>query len=115
MQWIVIAARQSRAVMAQDPRKSSCSSSDRGKVMRVAIKAVLVTFCLLTAASAGATTEQPENWESAYSRHDYATALRLLRPLAAQGDAHAQYSLGVMLRDGQGVPQDPAGAAMWFR
>jgi len=30
----------------------------------------------------------------AYDRGDYATALRLIRPLADQGDAAAQYLLG---------------------
>jgi len=83
--------------------------------MRTIFKAVFVTFCLSTAVPALAIAEQPENRESAYGRHDYTAALRLLRPLAEHGDAPAQYNLGVMLRDGQGVPQDLAGAAMWFR
>ncbi len=32
---------------------------------------------------------------AAYERGDYATALREWRPLAEQGDAEAQYNLGV--------------------
>ncbi len=32
----------------------------------------------------------------AYDRGDYETALKELRPLAEQGDADAQYNLGVM-------------------
>ena len=36
------------------------------------------------------------------SRGDYATALRLWRPLADQGDASAQYNLGVMYAKGRG-------------
>jgi TPR repeat protein len=37
---------------------------------------------------------------------DYATALKEFKPLAEQGDANAQYDLGVMYAKGMGVPQD---------
>ena len=37
---------------------------------------------------------------------DFATALREWTPLAEQGDPDAQYNLGVMYRNGNGVPQD---------
>ena len=37
---------------------------------------------------------------------DFATALREWRPLAEQGDAGAQFNLGLMYNEGQGVPQD---------
>ncbi len=50
----------------------------------------------------------------AYERFDYATALKEWRSLAEQGDAAAQYNLGVMYREGQGVPQDDVQAHMWF-
>ena len=36
---------------------------------------------------------------------DFATALREWTPLAEQGDASAQFNLGVMYRNGKGVPQ----------
>ena len=45
----------------------------------------------------------------------YATALRELRPLAEQGHAKSQYKLGIMYRDGRGVPQDYAEAVKWYR
>jgi uncharacterized protein len=56
-----------------------------------------------------------EDGVAAYKRGDYATALRLWRPLADQGDATAQYNLGVMYGKGQGVPQDDAEAVKWYR
>ena len=34
---------------------------------------------------------------------------------AASGDAHAQYDLGVLYNNGQGVPRDYAQAAFWYR
>jgi hypothetical protein len=55
-----------------------------------------------------------EDGLAAYKRGDYATALRLLRPLANQGNAVAQRMLGVMYDLGQGVPQDYAEAMKWY-
>ena len=52
---------------------------------------------------------------AAFNRSDYGTALRLFRPLADQGDVHAQYDLGLMYLDGQGIPQNDAEAVRWFR
>ena len=37
------------------------------------------------------------------------------RRLAEQGDADAQYNLGVMYANGEGVPQDDAEAVRWYR
>ena len=53
--------------------------------------------------------------KAAYDRGDYVTALREWRPLAEQGDAKAQYNLGGMYANGQGVPQDYAEAVRWYR
>jgi len=46
---------------------------------------------------------------------NYGTALRLWRPLADRGDADAQYNLGVMYNNGDGVRQDYAEALKWHR
>jgi len=51
----------------------------------------------------------------AYKRGDYATALRILRQLAEQGNATAQSSLGLMYDKGKGVPQDYKEAVKWYR
>ncbi len=51
---------------------------------------------------------------AAYLRADYAAALREWRPLAKQGNAKAQYNLGLMYGKGLGVPQDHVQAHMWF-
>jgi TPR repeat protein len=51
----------------------------------------------------------------AHARGDYAKALRLIRPLANNGDASSQFNLGLMYMTGQGVQQDDAAAALWFR
>lgn len=51
----------------------------------------------------------------AYERADYVEAIRLYRLAADQGHAAAQYNLGTMHRDGEGVPQNYAEALRWFR
>ena len=51
---------------------------------------------------------------SAYKAKDWATAVENFRPLAEQGDAQAQFSLGSMYSAGEGVPQDNQTAHMWF-
>lgn len=56
-----------------------------------------------------------EDGQAAYKRGDYATTLRLLRPLAEEGHASAQCALGMMSLDGKGVPQDSETAVRWFR
>jgi TPR repeat protein len=56
-----------------------------------------------------------EDAVDAPARGDYAKALRLIRPLAHDGDASAQFNLGLTYTTGQGVQQDSAAAALWFR
>ena len=46
---------------------------------------------------------------------DFATALREWKPLAEQGYALAQTSLGMMHRSGRGVPKDYEIALQWYR
>ncbi|TDL88026.1 redoxin family protein [Meridianimarinicoccus aquatilis] len=47
---------------------------------------------------------------AAYGRSDFEVALQELRPLAEQGDAYAQYFLGFMYLNGDGVSKDEAEA-----
>jgi TPR repeat protein len=50
-----------------------------------------------------------------YQHGRYVTAMRMARPLAAEGDARAQSMLGLLYYRGQGVPQDHNEALRWFR
>ena len=56
-----------------------------------------------------------EEGYQAAQRKDYATALKEWQPLAEQGNAVAQYNLGVMYDKGRGVTQDDAQAVEWYR
>jgi hypothetical protein len=69
-----------------------------------------LALCLVAPAQAGF-----DEGVAAYLRGDYATALRLWRPLAEQGDADAQARLGLLYDLGKGVPQDDAEAVKWYR
>jgi len=51
----------------------------------------------------------------AWQRSDYAGAVAIWKPLAAAGDADAQFNLGQAYRLGRGVPLDLGAAQMWFQ
>lgn len=53
--------------------------------------------------------------QNAYDRKDYKAAIGYWKPLATKGDIDAQVQLGNMYFNGEGVPQDGAKAAAWFR
>ena len=79
------------------------------------LKMLLVLFvCAASPVSAGPFADG----RAAYDRGDYATALRLWRPLADQGNPAAQYNLGGMYASSrgvsQGVPHDLVQAYKWF-
>lgn len=50
----------------------------------------------------------------AYAQGNYAVALEKFKPLAEHDNMEAQFNLGVMYRQGQGVPQDHQNAVTWF-
>ena len=50
---------------------------------------------------------------AAAQRGDFATAMREWRPLAEAGNAVAQYNLGQMYANGEGVPEDYVQAYAW--
>jgi TPR repeat protein len=52
---------------------------------------------------------------AAYDKGDYEAAHREFLPLAEQGDAVAQYNLGIMYQNGRGVIQDHKEAVKWYR
>ena len=53
--------------------------------------------------------------DSAYQKGDYATALKIFSPLATRGDAYAQFHIGLIYFNGQGVAQDYDEAFKWFK
>ncbi len=88
-------------------------TTPKAKLAGLALIAALCTgFTLGLTAPAWAGSDEGM---AAYNRGDYATALREWRPLAKQGNAKAQFNLGLMYSKGRGVPQDYTEAARWYR
>jgi len=91
---------------------------DRRQQMRTNILRRLTTALLTVSfivSSAVAFADPFGDSITAYDRGDYATAVRLLRPLAEQGDAQAQNALGAMYYNGKGVTEDFKEAVRWYR
>ena len=95
------------------------------------MKKLTATICLTLAVllgSVGCQTTSPSSFlKNEVSRSDFqkgltaaqsgdfATALREWKTLAEQGDASAQFNLGLMYRNGEGVPQDDKIAVKWYK
>jgi TPR repeat protein len=75
------------------------------------IKAITLATLLSSAAFAG----PMEDAGKAYQRGDYATAMKLIRPLAEKGNVSAEYNLGTMYYNGEGTKRDYAEAMKWYR
>jgi uncharacterized protein len=71
---------------------------------------IILMFRVLAPAFAGPL----EDADTAHREGDYATALRLLHPLADQSHPIAQFLLGIMYFKGEGVAQDYAEAMKWY-
>jgi uncharacterized protein len=83
--------------------------------MKLTLKHAL-TAIILVLSFAGLSAADPlKDATAAYRSHDYATALQLFRPLAEQGNAIAQFNLGLMYVNGEGVRQNYSKAFGWFR
>ena len=86
---------------------------------------MLLTRCLaiavawspltISAVIAGTAEEDFRTGLSAFNSGDYATAMRLWRPLADGNDARSQAGIGFMYHRGLGVETDDAQAAFWLR
>src|SRR5262249_58715973 len=82
--------------------------------MNLTLKHSLAVIISVLSFAASATAGPLEDADVAIKKRDYATAVRLVRPLAEQGDASAQYKLGVFYDNGLGVPQDHISSYMWL-
>jgi TPR repeat protein len=83
--------------------------------MKLTLKHTLAAIILVLSFAAPVAAGPLEDADAAYSRGDYATALRIIRPLAEQDNASAQFRLGVMYGSGDGVPKSDAEQLKWFR
>ena len=84
-------------------------SDNRLIVLQLPIALVLSIICLFVPAWADFQAGM-----DAKNRGDFAKALREWQPLAEQGEARAQFYLGLMCAFGRGVPLDLVQAHMWY-
>jgi TPR repeat protein len=75
--------------------------------------AALITALCLSFASTMAIADVSKGM-AAYDKQDYAIALKEFKEFAEQGDAQAQFNLGQMYRQGQGVVKNMKTAYFWW-
>ncbi|MEQ8799456.1 MAG: SH3 domain-containing protein [Salinisphaeraceae bacterium] len=80
-------------------------------IRRAALIVCLAAFSL----GAAAQSESYESGADAFSAGDYDTAMAQWRPLAEEGNAAAQYNLGLMYANGFGVTRNAGTAREWYR
>ena len=80
------------------------------KVRRISLRAFTIVLCAIFSVGADLASAK-----RAYEQKDYATAFKEFTPLAEKGNAGAQFILGKMYWDGQGVLKDPDQAMKWFK
>lgn len=103
---------------------------DNNKIMKfIAAQSfrLLLMVSLISSIAACATTNEPakaetvdkqatqyEQAKAAYNQQNFDQAALLLKPLAEQGHTDAQYALGYMYYNGQGVPYNYKLAIQWL-
>ena len=88
----------------------------KGKFLTALCAAFLLAGGLLASSASAATDTQilQEAW-TAYNIGNYQKTLRLIEPLAGNGNPRAQVMLGRCYENGLGVKQDLGVAAQWFQ
>lgn len=81
---------------------------------RCVLRTVSVAALLAMLATGTARATPLEDGHAAYLRGDIDTALGIWTPLAEQGDAEAQYMLGLIYFNGRFVTKDNDVAAHWL-
>jgi len=78
------------------------------------MKKLLLILVLAVMCSSVARADDFGDGYAAYKKGNYTQAIELFRPLATQGYAVAQTSLGLIYYQGLGVIQDDKEAAKWY-
>ena len=85
----------------------------------VALRAIAAATCAVSLLVSAPATAQDlsalDRGVAAYASGNYAVALAQFRLAAAQGEARAQFTLGTMYKNGEGVPQNYVEAVKWYR
>ncbi|WP_315726677.1 MULTISPECIES: trypsin-like serine protease [unclassified Bradyrhizobium] len=79
------------------------------------LKTIITSLAVLLGSLAGAPAAELEDAVAAAGNGQHDVALRRLLPLAAKGDARAQFDIGFMHAFGWGQPRNAAEALAWYR
>jgi uncharacterized protein len=82
------------------------------------IRALVFAAILGLPAVASAQTEDAavlKRGLDAIATGDYAVALAIFKPMADQGNAFAQFTIGQLAESGSGMPKNPREAARWYK
>ena len=82
--------------------------------IRATLAALILVLCMVPV-SLFASEDKFIDGLSAYVSGNYDKAADIWHPLAQQGHSEAQFYLGRMYDDGNGMPQDDAEAVKWYR
>jgi hypothetical protein len=96
------------------PRLPNLTISCQTFPMRNLTATLCLTLAVLLGSAGMSVSQDFMKGFDAWDRGDFAIALREWTPLAEQGDAVAQYNLGQMYHNGDGVPQDYKTAVKWY-
>jgi len=83
--------------------------------MNASVRTLLSAFAAVAAFEMLAIAGPLEEGIDAYRAKDYARAAEMWRPLADKGDAVAQFRLGTLYAEGNGVERNDATAFAWFQ
>src|SRR5262249_44968028 len=78
-------------------------------------KALQILVISAIAISAWAEAPGGEDALAAYSRGDFKTAMKLLAPMAEDGNTFAEFTIGKMYLNGEGVAKDPKKGAVYIQ
>jgi len=78
------------------------------------LKQILLIYVCLFSLSGQVFANSLSEANRVYDTGDYEKAAKLYTPLAQDGNAEAQYVLGMMYRAGRGVPHDYIEAKKWY-
>ena len=82
------------------------------------MKNIFIIICavaLFCTSLKGAESGTLERGIAAFKSEDYSLALKIIKPLAIQGGATAQFYLGKMFDNGAGITEDNKKAVEWYR
>ncbi|MFW9297617.1 tetratricopeptide repeat protein, partial [Glaesserella parasuis] len=85
------------------------------KLNKTLLSTLLLSFAIAGNVYAETAEEKFNSAVQYYEQQNYQAAFPMFKELAEQGDAVAQFNLGVMYDKGRGVNQDYHQAAKWYQ